>query len=110
MALEIKCKITRVLPVVTGTGKKGTWMKQEFLTETIGQYPRNVIFSLWSEEKINKYDLEPGLVVTVAFDPESRESNGRFFTELRAFKITWDADQKRKWTPGGGETQSNDWP
>lgn len=108
--MEIKGKIISILPTVTGTGKKGQWMKQEAILETGGQYPRKVCFSLWGEEKINKYDLETGLEVTVHVDPESRESGGRWFTELRAFKIHWDANQKRKWTPSGGETQSTDWP
>lgn len=110
MALEIKGKVLQVFPVVTGTGKKGQWSKQSFLLETPGQFPKKLEMSIWGQEKIDKYDLEPGLVVTASIELESREHQGRWYTEVRAWKLSWESDQKRKWQPGGGETQSTDWP
>lgn len=118
--MEITGIINKVLPIVTGQGKKGTWSKQEFIIQTEGQYPKNICISLWGEEKINKYDLQHGLKVTAFIELESREHNGRWFTEVRAWKIEWDKDA-RKWTPGGeskpeparqesNSSQSDDFP
>lgn len=99
MSMEIKVKVIQVMDVVTGMGKKGQWQKQSFIGETDGQYPKKICFTLWGEDKINKYDLEPGLVITVSVELESREYNGRWYTEPQAWKISWDA-QARKWEPG----------
>lgn len=85
--MEINGKIISVLPAVTGQGKNGEWKKQEFIIQTDGQYPKNVCISLWGD-KINNNIYEPGTAVTVSFDPESREYNGRWFTELRSWKVT----------------------
>ena len=98
--MEIKGKIVQVLPTQTINGKNGANHKQEFILETGGQYPKKVCISLWGEQKINKYDLEVGLVISVYIDAESREHNGKWYTELKAWKISWDS-QARKWQPGG---------
>lgn len=98
--MEIKGKIIQVMEVQTGMGKKGAWKKQEFILDTGGQYPKKVCVSIWGEDNINKYDVETGLELTAHVDAESREYNGRWYTELRAFKLTWTA-QARKWQPGG---------
>lgn len=100
MSLEIKGKILQILPTQTGMGKKGAWHKQEFILDIGGQYSKKLCLSLWGEELINKYDLEPGLEITAHLDLESREHNGRWYTEARAWKIEWSA-QARKWQPGG---------
>jgi len=84
---------------VTGMGKKGKWEKQDFILEQPGQYPKNLCISVWGEEKITKYDLEPGLTVTAHIDLESRESGGRWYTEVRCWKITWTAQEGRRWEP-----------
>lgn len=99
MSLELKGKITKVMPVQTGMGKKGAWHKMEFVIEMPGQYPKQVAMSLWGEDKINKYDLEVGLEVTASIEIESRENSGRWYTEIRSWKIQW-TEQARKWQPG----------
>jgi hypothetical protein len=100
MSLELKGKIIQVLPIQSGVGKNSKpWSKQDFILEIPGNFPKKVCLSLWSEEKINKYDLEPGLEVTASIEIESRENNGRWYTEIRAWKITWNAQAVRKWEP-----------
>lgn len=95
--MEITGKITKVLPIVTGTGRKGPWSKQEFIIGTTGQYEKSICISVWGDDKITKYDLIPGLTVTAHIEIESRESGGRWYTEIRAWKINWTAQEIRKW-------------
>ncbi|MDB4347339.1 DUF3127 domain-containing protein [Bacteroidia bacterium] len=85
---EINGKINVIVDKVSGQSKNGgEWQKQEFVIETDGQYPKKVCFSLWGD-KINVLEsLKPGDAVKVSFDPESREYNGRWYTDLRAWKI-----------------------
>jgi Protein of unknown function (DUF3127). len=97
--MNIKGKITEVLPVVTGMGKKGGWAKQDFILETPGQYPKSVCLTLWGQDKIDKYDLVVGLTVTAHLDIESRKHNDRWYTEIKAYKVEWDSQQVRNWQP-----------
>lgn len=82
--MEIKGKIIAVLPVQTGDGKNGQWKAQDFVIEVGGQYPKKVCLNMYGD-KIK--DLSVGQEVNVSFDPESRESNGRWFTTLKSWKI-----------------------
>lgn len=84
--MEIKGKAIQMLPLVTGQGKNGEWRKQEFILETGDQYPKKICLSLWGD-KITQNPFSMGEEITVFFDAESREYNGRWFTELRAWKV-----------------------
>ena len=87
MNLEVVGKITGLLPEQSGQGKNGRWVKQEFIIETNDQYPKKICFSCWGDKVADIKKLGIGDVVTVSFNPESREFNGRWYTELRAWKI-----------------------
>jgi hypothetical protein len=84
--MDLTAKLIQVLPVVTGEGKNGSWKKQDIVVETSGQYPKKVCFTLWGD-KFNENALKLQHDIKVFFDPESREYNGRWYTELRAWKV-----------------------
>jgi len=84
--MELSGKITRLLPLQTGQGKNGTWKKQEYLLEYGDQYPKNLCFNLWGD-KIDQFALTEGEQVTVFFDVESREFNGKFYTDVKAWRV-----------------------
>ena len=87
MALEIAGKLLQLLPEQSGTGKNGQWTKQDFVIETQEQYPRKVCFSAWGEKAALVKALKPGAHINVSFNAESREYNGRWYTDLRSWKI-----------------------
>lgn len=84
--MEITGKIIQLLQMQSGQGKNGTWKKQEFVIETSAPVPRKICFSLWGD-KIDQFRLAEGEDAEVSFDLESREYNGRWYTEARAWKI-----------------------
>ena len=84
--LQLTGKIHRVLPLVTGEGKNGTWRKQEFILETNDQYPKQICISAWGD-KIDENIIKAGVAVTVSVDIESREYNGRWYTDVKAWKF-----------------------
>ncbi len=86
MSMELKGKVLQLLPLQSGMGKKGQWKKQEFILETQTQYPKKVCLSVWGD-KIDQYKISVGDVVTASLDIESREYNGRWYTEARAWKL-----------------------
>lgn len=88
--MNIQGVVVFVGDVTSGTSGSGrAWRKQEFMIETTGQYPKKVAFSLFNDA-IDKSDPSVilGKGVDVYFDPESREYNGKFYTELKAWKVT----------------------
>ncbi len=85
--MEIIGKVTHLLPLVTGQGRNGEWRKQEFVIEIAeGQFPKRICFSLWGD-KISQFPVVVDDTVKVSFDIDSKEYNGRWFTEVRAWRV-----------------------
>lgn len=87
MALDVTGKLIKILPAQSGKSAKGNWIKQEFVIETKDQYPKKVCFNLWGDKVENLNNLKEGDELKVYFNPESREYNERWYTELRAWKL-----------------------
>ena len=86
--MELIGKIIQVLPLQEGVSKAGNaWKKQEYILETLGtQYPRKVCFNLFGDN-VDKFPMQVGQDVTVSIDLESREFNGRWYTDVRAWNV-----------------------
>ena len=85
--MDLSGKVINQLPEVGGNSKSGnSWRKQEYIIETGGQYPKKVCISIWGD-KIEQFGLKVGEQVTLGIDVESREYNGRWYTEVKAFKV-----------------------
>lgn len=82
--MNLKGKVIQLLPVETGAGKNGEWKKQSIVIETEGQYPKKVCVSLWGD-KVET--VANGAIVDISLDLESREYNGRWYTEAKAWKV-----------------------
>jgi hypothetical protein len=87
--MEISGKIIQVLPEQGGVSKTSgkEWKLQAYVLETQEQYPRKVHFEVFGEDRIKANPCQLDDVVTVSFDIESREFNGRWYTSIRAWKI-----------------------
>ena len=87
--MEIVGKITQVLPAQEGVSKStgNPWKIQSYILETLEQYPRKVCFEIFGEDRIKNNPCKVDDVVTVSFDIESREFNGRWYTSIRAWRI-----------------------
>lgn len=86
--MDIVGKIIQVLPTQEGVSKTGNpWKVQSYVLETQEQYPRKVCFEIFGEDRINNNRCNIDDVVTVSFDIESREFNGRWYTSIRAWRV-----------------------
>ena len=91
--LTISGRIALILPLQTGTSKAGNpWKKQGYVLDTGGQYPKKVCFSLFGD-KVDQFPIQVGQDVTVSIDIESREFNGRWYTEINAWNVTYAGQQ-----------------
>lgn len=89
MALELEGKIVRKLSIQSGTSARGPWSKQEFVFEyQEGNFPTQVCMNVWGEDKVKeleKYQVNDK--VKISFNLSSREYNGRWYTDVRAWRI-----------------------
>ena len=87
--MELEGRIVRKLNVQTGNSARGTWSKQEFIFEyQEGNYPSQVCMNVWGEDKVRELDkYQAGDKVKVSFNLSSREFNGRWYTDVRAWRI-----------------------
>ena len=86
--MELSGKIIAILPKRSGTSKTGnTWESQDFVIETSDQYPKKMCFNVWGAEKLDLFNIQQGEELTVSFDIDCREWNGKWFNDIRAWKI-----------------------
>ena len=89
MSLEITGKLILKLPMQSGisasTGKP--WQKQQFVIETVEQYPRKICSMLWGDktDQLNQFNI--GDMMKISFDVESREYQGKWYTDVKTWKI-----------------------
>jgi hypothetical protein len=85
--MDITGRLIQILAKQTGQGKNGTWQKQDFVIETNDQYPKKVCLSAWADKVDELAGCREGETLKVFFDVQSREYNGKWYTDLRAWKI-----------------------
>lgn len=86
--MEIEGRIKQLLAEQGGEGKNGPWRKQEFILETTkDKYPKQVCISTWGDviDELKSYDVNSE--VRAHIDVSSREYNGRWYTDVKAWRI-----------------------
>ena len=89
MALELEGRITQKLPVQQGTSARGAWAKQDFIFEyQEGNFPASICMNVWGADKVKDLErFQVGDKVKISFNLSSREYNGRWYTDVRAWRI-----------------------
>lgn len=88
--MELVGTITVVMPPQSGTSQRtgNTWMRQEYVMEIPGSYPKHMAFTIFGEDRIKQFNLHQGEQnITVQFDIDAHEYQGRWFNEIRAYNI-----------------------
>ena len=86
--MELQGKVIAALPERSGVSARGEWKSQEFVIEyQEGQYPRHLVFTVFGADRLQRFNIQIGQTVLVAFDIDAHEWNGRWFTDVRAFDV-----------------------
>ena len=87
--MDLTGKVIAILQANSGVSARtgNPWMSQEYVIEVPGQYPRKMLFRLFGEDKIKQFNIQAGEEITVQFDIDAHEYNGRWFNEIRAWNI-----------------------
>lgn len=92
--MQIEGTIIHCLPVKSGTSARGEWKAQDFVIETTDQFSRKMCFSVFGEDRLQRFNIQEGQFVSVSFDIDAREYQGRWFNSIRAYDV-------RPVAPGG---------
>ena len=87
--MELTGRIIAVLEAKSGTSSKtgNSWMMQGYVIEVPGQYPRRCAFTVFGEDKIKQLNIQNGEDLTIQFDIDAREYNGRWYNDFRAYNV-----------------------
>ena len=87
--MDLTGKVIAILQANSGVSQRtgNSWMSQEYVIEVPGQYPRKCMFRIFGEDRIKQYNIQMGEDITVQFDIDAHEYNGRWFNEIRAYNI-----------------------
>ena len=86
MDIAITGKVTQILEEKSGTSKNGPWRKQDFILETEDRYPKPVCITQWGDD-IDAFGIQEGDRITAHVDIQSREYNGRWYTDVKAWRV-----------------------
>lgn len=85
--MEIQGKIIAVLPERSGVSQRGNqWRSISYVLETQEQYPKKLAFDV-TNDKIDQLNIQFGEILTVQFDINAREYNGRWFNSVNAWNV-----------------------
>lgn len=88
--MELKnVKLVEKHGVESGTSKAGKpWKKQLFIVEELdSQYPKTVALTAWNDTVDKLAEKADGSAVNCALRIESREYNGRWYTDAICYQI-----------------------
>ena len=88
--MEFTGRIIKVLEQRGGVSARtgNPWKMQDFvIEETIGQFPKRMVFNVFGEENLNRFNIQEGQELTVSFDINAREYNGRWYNDVRVWNV-----------------------
>ena len=100
--MDLTGTIIAVMPAQSGTSSRtgNPWMSQEYVMEIPGQWPRHIVFRIFGEDRIKQFNIQQGEQnVTIQFDIDAHEYNGRWFNEIKCYNVLRSVGQQ----PYGGQ-------
>ncbi len=85
--MEFEGIVSQVLEPARGVSSKGEWVRQDVVFEQTGDFGKKICVSFWGDKAHDVTGLVPGERVKIAANVESREYNGRWYTDVRAWKL-----------------------
>ena len=90
MNLELEGRIKTKLPAQGGTSARGSWVRQDFVVEyQDGNYMSEACFSAWGQDRVDELArFGEGDAVKVSFNVRAREYGGRWYNDLRVWRLS----------------------
>ena len=87
--METTGKVIAIMEARGGVSARtgNSWMTQEYVLEVPGTYPKRCVFNLFGEDRIKQFNIQQGEDLTIQFDIDAREYQGRWFNDIRAYNV-----------------------
>ena len=88
--MEFTGRIIKALEPRGGVSSRtgNPWKMQDFvIEETVGQFPKRMAFNVFGEDNLNRFNIQEGQELTVSFDINAREYNGRWYNDVRVWNV-----------------------
>ena len=87
--MELTGKIIAILPAQGGVSQRtgNPWKSQDYVIETQEIYPKKCCFSVFGDEKIQQMNIQLGETLTVSLDINANEYQGKWYNQVRAWKV-----------------------
>lgn len=87
--MEVTGFVRHALEAKKGVSQRtgNPWMARDYVLEIPGQYPKHMVFSVFGEERINQFALKKDEEVTVHFDIDAHEYQGKWYNSCQAYKV-----------------------
>ena len=85
--MDLQGKVIAEMQERKGTSARGDWKAKDFVIETHEQYPHKMVFTVFGEERLQRFNIQVGQEVNVSFDIDAHEYNGRWFNNIRAYDV-----------------------
>lgn len=107
--MEQTGKIIKVLPLKSGVSKSSgkEWKSQEYVMETSDiRYPTHLCFSVFGD-RVDSFAIKEGEELTVSFNIDAREYEGRWYNSIQAWKVERGAGDQFYGQPSAGYVKDN---
>lgn len=85
--MEFEGAVFRIMPATTGTSARGQWHRQDIVFEVVdGTFSRKICVTFFNKQS-EVESLREGQSYKVSFNLESREYNGKWYNDIRAWRI-----------------------
>ncbi|MBO7460885.1 MAG: DUF3127 domain-containing protein [Bacteroidales bacterium] len=88
--MEIVGKVVQLGTLIEGNSPRGPWKKQELIIETLEQFPKKVCLMCWGDRVNDANSFFVGQTIKAQIRIESREFNGKWYTDVTAFRLDLD--------------------
>lgn len=96
--LQLQGTVVDVLKEESGVSKAGKdWKKQDFILNTGGEYSKDICITMFNDKIVS---MNVGDTVRTRISIESKEWNGRYFTNVNGFNVTVVSGSSKDDTPG----------
>lgn len=84
--MEFEGVVYKILPLTQGTSARGEWQRQDVVFELPSEFSRKICVTFFNKPS-DVAKLREGATYTVSVNVESREYNGRWYTDVRAWRL-----------------------
>ena len=104
--MELTGKIIAILPPKQGVSQStgNAWICQDYVLETQETYPKKCCFNVFGAEKIKDMNIQLGETLTVSLEINAREYQGKWYNQVRAWKVERMAQAQQTTAPQGCQT------